>query len=180
MSIPPGHKVSLSIDLKIMHSVIEQHIAASPYVVGIELARQVDRYVREQRLGYYPALDYFHGKDIIDSDLYNTAESIAWLLENITQQSLNKHLRPLLSELQFDSTHAHLFILPHVRPSQNNAIHNLTAHFTPDHLRVSLSGRLKFGAETQEQLLQDAVQKIDASLDKHFSLHEIYGIKLIS
>jgi len=180
MSIQPGRKVALSIDLKIMHSIIEQHVAASPYVVGIELARQIDFYVREQHLGYYPALDYFHGKDIIDSDLYNTAESIAWLLENLTQQSLRTHLRPLLGELQFDSTHVQIFVLPHVRPNQSNALHGLTTHLTPDHLRVSLSGILKFGANNKDILVKNFIQKMDDALNKHFSLHDINGIKLIS
>ena len=179
MSIPVGQKIALSIDLKILHSIIEEHIAASPYVVGVELARQIDRYVREQQLGYYPALDYFHGKDIIDADLYNTAESIAWLLENLTQQTLRIHLRPLLSEVQFDSTHVQIFILPHVRPGQNNALHSLTAHLTPDHLRVSLTGILKFGEKDERNLINKTVYEINNALDELFSLHTINGIKLI-
>jgi len=179
MSIPAGHKITLSIDLKIIHSVIEQHIAASPYVVGVELARQVDQYAREQKLGYYPALDYFQGKNIVDADLYNTAESIAWLLDNIVQQSLQKHLRPLFSELQIESTHVQMFILPHIRPSQSNAIHNLTAHLTPDHLRVALSAKLKFGAKDNTNLINKTADETNKALDGHFSLHEINGIKLI-
>lgn len=179
MSIADGRKVALSIDLKIMHSIIEEHIAASPYVVGVELARQIDRHVREQKLGYYPALDYFQGKNIVDSDLYNTAESIAWLLENLTQQTLRTHLRPLFSNLQFDSTQVHIFILPHVRPSQNNAIHSLTTHLTPDHLRVSLNGMLKFNEDDERSLIDKTVYEINNALDKFFSLHDISGIKLI-
>ncbi|VAX12997.1 hypothetical protein MNBD_GAMMA24-107 [hydrothermal vent metagenome] len=179
MSIADGRKVALSIDLKIMHSIIEEHIAASPYVVGVELARQIDRYVREQKLGYYPALDYFHGRNIVDSDLYNTAESIAWLLENLTQQTLRTHLRPLLSDLLFDSTQVHIFILPHVRPAQNNAIHSLTTHLTPDHLRVSLKGMLKFNENDERSLIDKTVYEINNALDKFFSLHDISGIKLI-
>ncbi len=179
MSIPPGQKIALSIDLKIVHRIIEQHIAASPYVVGAELARQIDHYVRKQKLGYYPALDYFQGKNIVDSDLYNTAESIAWLLENLTQQSLREHLRTLISDIEFDSTHVQIFILPHIRPCQNNAIHNLTTHLTPDHLRVSLSGTLKFGAADEKELIHKTVDELNTVLDKHFSLHDVNGIKLI-
>ncbi len=180
MSIPVGHKVSLSIDLKIMHSIIEQHIAASPYVVGVELARQIDHYAREQQLGYYPALDYFQGKEAVDSDLYNTAESIAWLLESLAQQSLHKYLRPMFDELKIDSSHVQIFILPHVRPNQNNAIHSLTAHLTPDHLRVALSARLNFGATDEDALIRTIADEINTALDGHFSLHDINGINLIS
>lgn len=179
MSIPSGRKIALSIDLKIVHSIIEEHIAASPYVIGVELARQIDNYVHTQKLGYYPALDYFHGKDIIDSDLYNTAESIAWLLGNLTQQTLRTQLRPLLSDLQFDSTHVQIFILPHVRPNQNNAIHSLTAHLTPDHLRVSLKGTLKLSGNDEHSLIDKTIHKINDALEEFFSLHEINGIKLI-
>ena len=180
MHILPGQKITLSIDLKVMHSIIEQHIAASPYVVGVELARQIDQYAREQKLGYYPALDYFQGKNIIDSDLYNTAESIAWLLDNLAQQTLDKYLRPLFENLQIDSSHVHMFILPHVRPSQNNSIHSLTAHLTPDHVRIALSGTLKFGANKQSELINKITAKINQALDGHFSLHDINGIKLTS
>ncbi len=179
MSIAAGQRIAFSVDLKILHNIIEQHIAASPYVVGVELARQIDRHVREQRLGYYPALDYFQGKDIVDSDLYNTAESIAWLLENLARQSLRENLRPLLAELEFESTHVHIYILPHVRPSQDNAIHRLTSHFTPDHLRVAISGVLKFGASDEETLLKEAHRRIEEQLDEDFSRHEISGMKLI-
>ena len=180
MSIPPGQKIAMSIDLKIVHSIIEQHIAASPYVVGVELARQIDGYVRKQQLGYYPALDYFRHNSAVDPDLYNTAESIAWLIENLTQQSLRTYLRPVLSDIQFDSTHVQIYILPHVRPQQNNAIHSLTAHLTPDHLRVSLSGTLKFGAEDEQSLINQTAEKVNGLLDEVFSLHDINGLKLIS
>ncbi|VAX06424.1 hypothetical protein MNBD_GAMMA25-1880 [hydrothermal vent metagenome] len=179
MSIPPGQKISLCIDLKIVHSIIEQHIAASPYVVGIELARQIDRYVREQKLGYYPALEYFQGTSIVDSDLYNTAESIAWLLENLTQQSLHEYLRSVINEITFDSIHVQIFILPHIRPGQNNATHNLSTHLTPDHLRVSLTGKLMFGAENKKSLIQKLIDELNAALEKHFSLHDVNGIKLL-
>ncbi len=180
MNTPAARRIALSIDLKLSHAVIEQHIAASPYVVGVELARQIDQYVREQKLGYYPALDYFQGKDIVDADLYNTAESIAWLLENLAQQSLRERLRSLFIDLQFDSSHVHIYVLPHVRPQQNNAIHSLSTHFTPDHLRVSLSGVLNADADKNDDtLIQDLVIEINELLDKHFARHDINGIKLI-
>jgi len=180
MTILPGRKLSLSIDLKIMHSIIEQHIAASPYVVGVELARQIDDYTREQQLGYYPALNYFQGNEAVDSDLYNTAESIAWLLESLAQQSLHKYLRPILDEFQIDSSHVQMFVLPHVRPNQSNAIHSLTAHLTPDHLRIALSAKLNFGATDEDALIHEVADEINRALEGHFSLHDIHGIKLIS
>ncbi|MDH5571604.1 MAG: hypothetical protein OEY89_07555 [Gammaproteobacteria bacterium] len=171
-------KIIVQLDLKIQHQVIEQHVAASPYVVGVELAEEINRHVHQYKLGYYPALDYFKSQNFIDPDLIGTAESIAWLIENLSLDSLKTWLRPEFSELFFETLKAQLFILPNIRPSQSNILHLLTSHFTPDHIKTTFIARLIKHTENEHDLIEKAKQSLQKSLKGKFSYMEITSINL--
>jgi hypothetical protein len=168
----------MSLELKIHHQVIEQHVAASPYVIGVELAEQIYDYVHEQHLGYYPAFDFFRDKDFIEPELIGTAESIAWLIENLAKEALTTYMRPMFVRIEFESLRASLFTLPTIRPSQSNALHALKNHFTPDALKITLSGFLKQAPELTDELLKQATSTINSALKGRFAYVEVTGVHL--
>ena len=105
-------RVAVSLQVKVPADAIEQHSAASPYVVGEELARQVAAYVQHERLGYYPALEYFRTIETIDPELLKAEESISWLVCGLVREELRTRLRAVFSNLKFESVQTVAYTMP--------------------------------------------------------------------
>jgi len=131
-------RIAVSLQVKLSAEAIEQHSVASPYIIGEELARQVAAYAQHQRLGYYPALEYFRTIEEVDTDLLEAAESISWLVCGLVRDELRNRLRSIFSNLKFESVQTVAYTMPTVRPGNSNALHDLALHFTPDQVRVNL------------------------------------------
>lgn len=133
-------KVSMTLDLKVPANDIEKHLPASPYVVGEQIAEQVMDYVNKNKIGYFPALDYFRERDeVLDKDLINAADNITWLVSNMVREEITRKLRGVFSNVKIESIHAHAFTMPSIRRNSNNIEHKLASHYTPDHFKVALT-----------------------------------------
>lgn len=131
-------RVTLVLQLTVPAAVYAQHLAASPEVVGGELARQVDAYARTNRLGYYPALDFFRRQGGIDPELIQAADDIAWFSAQYARSEITRRLRSVFSTVAVEAITPQAFSMPAIRPSQLNALDNLARHYTPDTLRIEL------------------------------------------
>ena len=134
-------QVAISLQIKALHQIIEQHLPASPFIVGEELANHIHQYSREHKLGYYPALEYFQDKSI-EKDLLDAAEGISWVVNNLIREELQNRLRPVFSSISFESIQNIAFTMPQIRPGGSNDIHKLAAHYTPDHVKVNMIASL--------------------------------------
>lgn len=132
------NKVSATLDFKMSQHDLEKHLPASPYAVGEEIADQAVAYEIENDLGYYPAVDFLKQQNIIDDDVANAVENIAWLVSNLIREELTSRLRPAFSTVKFENIQLHALKMPTVRPSNKNANHDLAAHYAPNHAHVSL------------------------------------------
>ncbi|WJW74327.1 hypothetical protein QVG61_07305 [Thiohalobacter sp. IOR34] len=132
------NSVTLHLLLRLPEAAFERHLAASPYVVGEELVEQISAHVRRERLGYYPALDYFRQQGGIDPELLAAAEDIGWFASSLAAEEIRRRLRPVFSSLVFESQQLVAFTLPGVRPGQPNARDALLRHYTPDQVKVGL------------------------------------------
>ena len=131
-------RVAATLDLKVSQHDLEKHLPASPFVVGEEIAEKAIVYEEDNNLGYYPAVEFLKQQDAIDDDLANAIENIAWLVSNLIREEITTRLRPAFSTVKFENIQLHALKMPAVRPSKNNARHDLVAHYTPDHAHVSL------------------------------------------
>lgn len=173
-------RVSLTAHLKIAEQVLTQHLAASPLVVGEELARQVDNYVREHKLGYYPALEYFDNLDHgIDADLIDTVRGIAWFVGNLAQNEVEHRLRVAFSEVAMRDLRLLAFTMPQVRPSQPNALHDLAKHFTPDTIKAVMELSSIEKRDDLEGMDKLAEHKVVRWLEPHFESVEITTSHLV-
>ena len=173
-------RVSLTAHLKISEQVLTQHLAASPLVIGEELARQVDRYARENKLGYYPALEFFDDIEPgIDSDLIDTIRGIAWLVSNLAENEIEHRLRVAFSEVAIRDLRLLAFTMPQVRPNQPNALHDLARHFTPDTIKAVLElSNIEKRADL-EGMDKLAEHKVMRWLEPHFESVEITTSHLV-
>lgn len=167
-------RVSVTAHLKISEQVMAQHLAASPLVVGEELARQVDGYARANKLGYYPALEFFDEvEDGIDADLIETVRGIAWFVGNLTQNEIEHRLRVAFSEVTVQDLRLLAFTMPQVRPSHPNALHDLSRHFTPDTVKaVMVLSNIEKRADL-EGMDKLAEHKVVRWLEPHFESVEV-------
>lgn len=173
-------RVSVTVQLKVAEEVLAQHLAASPLIVGEELARQVDDYAREHQLGYYPALEFFEALDHgIDADLIDTVRGIAWFVSNLAQTEINQRLRAAFSDVAIQDLRLLAFTMPQARPSQPNALYELGRHFTPDTVKAVLQlSNIEKRADL-EGMDKLAEHKVVRWLEPHFESVEITTSHLV-
>lgn len=133
------NRVALTLVVRVGEPVFARHLPSSPRVVGETLAEQVRHYVRQERLGYYPALDYFRAlPEVLDPSLLAAADHITWFACNMVRDEVRRKLRPVFSNLTFESIQSLAFTLPPVRPNQPDAAAELARHYTPDTVKMVL------------------------------------------
>lgn len=161
-------KVALTVTIRVSEDILEQRMAASPSFVGEELARQVQGYVRKHGLGYYPALDYFQELDVLEDDLVDTAQGIAWVVSELVRSEVVSRLRPAFSRVEIEGMQSTAYTMPTVRPSHPNALYELAQHYTPDQVKITLLvSSIEKNANT-EGLSKLAEHKVRRWLDQHF------------
>jgi hypothetical protein len=174
------HKVFISLRVEMLPDVWEGHMAASPVVVGENLAELVDSYTREHRLGYYPALEFFRDQGLIDKDLLEAADGIAWLMAKMAREEIRKRLRAAFSSVSFETVQTIAFTMPPVRPGQANALHDLTRHFTPNALKIDLIVNLIRRNSETEGLARFARQALTRWIEDSFARVEVSESHLVN
>lgn len=133
------NSATLSLSVQLPEHVFARHLPASPAVVGEALADQVIAHVQEQRLGYFPALEYFRALPAaLESDLLDAADNIAWFTCSQARGEIQRKLRPVFASLSIQTVQALAFTLPGIRPAQANARQELIRHYTPDRAKLVL------------------------------------------
>ena len=135
-------QIAMSLKLQVPMDAVERHVAASPLVVGNEIARQMHDHVKQQQLGYYPALDYFQEQAGIDKELISALENITWVVTGIVRNEVLRTMRPVFSKIHFEAIQTIAFTMPTVRPTQKDALEQLARHFTADVVKVSIIATL--------------------------------------
>jgi len=131
-------QISLILRLTVPEEILQRHLNSSPAKAGEELARVIDQYSREHRLGYYPAIEFFRQVPEIDQGLIENAEQIAWTVSKAAREEVQSRLRPIFSSVKFQSVQTEAFALPPVRPNHPSAQEQLVNHYTPDTVRLEL------------------------------------------
>ncbi len=130
------NRIRLSLVAQVPEALYERHVAASPYIVGEELTEQITAYVREHKLGYYPAVDFFMTQGGLEKELLDAAEGLAWVTAKAVREEIQRKLRPVFSTVTFQSQQCVAFTMPAVRPNNINAYNELLKHYTPDTIKA--------------------------------------------
>jgi hypothetical protein len=131
--------VAANLTLSIPQEVVEQGVGFLPWVLGENLAGQVDSWVMEQGLGYYPALDYFRGyPQAVDPALLLLIDEIAAFGADYARRELRRRLSRAFSSVQIEQAQCTAYTMPRVRPSHGGAPAGLAAHYTPATFRIGV------------------------------------------
>jgi len=131
-------KVLIIVDMQLKAEGLQQYLPCSAGIIGQTLAEIASEYEKENKTGYYPAIEFFKKQDNVDPDLIASAEQIAWLVSKLARETIQSKLRPIFSSVQFQSIQTLAFSLPKVRPNKKDAFEQLANHYTPDSVKVEL------------------------------------------
>ncbi len=135
--------VAAALTATIPQEVVELNTGYLPWVLGDNLAGQVDAYVMEQHLGYYPALDFFRDQpEVVDTALLTLIDEIAIFCAEYARRELRHRLAGAFTSIQIEQIQCTAYTMPRVRPNRSGAPEALALHYSPDTLKVELLLRM--------------------------------------
>lgn len=174
-------KVSLTVNLVISQDLLAQKFGEPALSMGSALAEQVGNYVRTNKMGYYPALDFFKQNEGIDKKLLDDAEHLSWQVCEWVQREIRARLREAFSNIHFDQIQSVAYSMPKIRPKMPQASDLLTDHFSPDSVRLTMIAssieRSNINLDGYEKL---AVHKLRRWLESAFETIEVTDAHVIS
>lgn len=136
--------------------VVEANTGYVPWVLGENLGGQVDAWVMEQGLGYYPAMDFFRDRPAaVDPALLLLIDEVSTWCTAYAEREIRRRLSRAFSNVQVTQVRATAFGLPHVRPSRDGAPAALASHYAPNRLKAELLlGSIQKGEADVEPLIR--------------------------
>lgn len=173
-------QVALSLLLQVPEASLQRHLAASPVVVGGELAEQVLDFERQHHLGYFPAIDYFIQHGGIDTELLDALQSITWVVTNMVRNELRTRLRPVFSQVKFESIQTMAYTMPSVRPQDVNALEKLVSHFSAMNVKVNITATLIQKIDDKDAAAKMASSMCYRWLKTQFTTIEVTSSKVLA
>lgn len=171
--------VAASLTVTVPQDVVEQNVGYLPWVLGENLAGQVDAYVMEQGLGYYPALDFFRDlPEAVDPALLVLIDEIATYCANYARRELRRRLSRVFSNIQFEQVQCTAYTMPRVRPARSGAPRHLSEHYCPNSLKMELL-LSSIQKEVFEGLEEITLNKLKRWGREPFELFQVHGSQLI-
>ncbi len=178
--------VALTIQVVMAPERLEAQLSAAERSLGRTLAERVDAIVRAEKLGYYPALDFFEDHAGMDPELIATVKSLAAQIRKRVKRELQTHLWPVFSSVQIERATTLAFTLPHIKPAQPDALARLAQHYFPNAVRLELvlttldkQHRLdeaeKFSSSKVVRNLRDAFESVSVTATRRLTGNSVPG-----
>lgn len=164
--------VAVALRVRVPRAALMEHLPASPYTMGMDIAQQTHDYVMHAQLGYYPPLDFLKTQNIVDGYLLDAAQHVATVSGEFVQQRITEKLVPIFSSVRFQAIHIQAFALPTIRPNQPHPVEHLARHYTPDVVKCDMllsvvqkqkleQGLDRYASTTVERLLTDTFEEFE-------------------
>ncbi|MEN8170021.1 MAG: hypothetical protein ABFS08_07340 [Pseudomonadota bacterium] len=166
--------IACSLTISVPEEVVDQQLGYLPWVLGENLAGQVDTYVMEEHLGYYPALDYFRDyPKAVDPALLTLVDEVAAFCAGFVRHELRRRLSRVFSKVRIEQLQCTAYTMPKVRPNRNNGPMDLAKHYCPDTLKVELllSSIQKGHFDGEERMAMDKLSRFAREPFSHFQLN---------
>ena len=152
-------KVSLTLSTTLAHEMLRNDIPGSVVDLGKLVAKKIDAFVRENKLGYYPALSYFSDTDAVEPFLLNAIDQVAEVVQRVSHLQLMEVLEPIFSSVSMKDIQNQVYSLPKIRLKDPLVIEKLNQHYCADtisfELQVSLIQR-----DSNTEFLEAKVKKM--------------------
>ena len=131
-------KLSLTVKAKLLDETLKDYIPGSIVDLGQTIATKIDQHVREQNIGYYPALSYFSDGDVVEPYLLDAVDQVVDIVGRISEEQMMNVLAPIFSSIVINDLRNQVYGLPTVRLNDSNALENLYEHFIADTITFEL------------------------------------------
>ena len=165
-------RVALTLQVVIAADKLEALLSEADKTLGDRLAARVDGWVREQKLGYYPAIDFLAEQGVIPADELEALRILAATVRKRVKREVQTRLWPIFSSVHIERTRSQAFLLPRVTPGKPHARETLAQHYFPNAVRLELllssldkHGRLEDVAIFTEQKLMNSLRDEFVSLN---------------
>ena len=172
-------QIHISLQITLSKQALEKHLPASAEVVGETLTEDILKHVKQQNLGYFPAIDYFEKQGVMDEDLIDAAETIAWFAAKLAREEVQIKLRPFFSKIEFQSVKCTAFGMPSVRPNQIDAWQALVEHYTPNQVKIDVLASVLKKNNQQQGMANWAKQLFRRNLAGSFEQLEITASSIV-
>jgi hypothetical protein len=172
-------KIALTIKAKLPLQALQQHFPAPVETLGEQLAQQVMDYVREQSLGYFPALEYFQEQGGIEDYLLDATAQMSLLTVTMTKQEVSRVLQPVFSSVQVGTVQSLAYTMPSIRPSHPQAGKLLAEHYLPDKVKFETVVTLLQKTKPEPGIEKAARQIALRWLDEIFPEIEVTSARLL-
>ena len=166
--------IASSLTVSVPEEVVEQQVGYLPWVLGENLAGQVDTYVMEERMGYYPALDFFRDyPEAVDQGLLALIDEVASFCASYARRELRQRLSRVFSSVQIEQVQCAAYTMPRMRPNRSNGPMDLAQHYAPDTLKMELllSSIQKGRFAGEEKMALDKLSRFAREPFAHFQLN---------
>lgn len=172
-------KIELGVKLTVPKNALQTHLPAPIDNLGEQLAVEVHRRVKQKKLGYFPALDYFLDDNGFPGYLINAVDDVCALSVEIVTTKISDVLVPIFSSVQVNDIRCASFSMPTVRFGEPDAIAKLSHHFTPNIIKFSLVVTLLQTQTPQADLSKYANNTVYRWLEETFEDIEIGFARLL-
>ncbi len=176
MPVLQAYKATVSAVVQVPAAAIARRSPHSPAQVGAALARAVDAWVRKENPGYYPALGFFAGRDVLPAGAVEALDQLAWLATGLVREETQARLRPIFAGVSFQSVQALAYSMPPARPHQPGALNRLATHYTPDRVKFNLRVTLFKRSIQSDEVCAFARQVVYRHLKPAFERIEITSV----
>ena len=161
-------RVALTAQVTVAPDKLDALLCESDKVLGSALASQVDAWVRQRRLGYYPALEFLVDQGAVPTEQFEALRTLAATVRKRAKRDVQTHLWPVFSSVHIERAHSLAFLLPRLTPGKPDARSELARHYFPNTVRLELV----LSSLDKPQRLEDVVgmteQKVMRNLVDHF------------
>ncbi len=171
--------VALTLRAHVLRDELEQHLPIAIDLLANDLAGQVFHAVRTEKLGYYPALDYFRTHPGVDTGVLDMVEQVAWLAAESIGKLIRQRLRGIFSTVRIEGLQSLAFTMPRVRVGQPNAEMLLAQHFDPSSVKADLYLSLLQRRVTTEGLGGFSRRMLTRWLGPHVERLEISSVRTL-
>ncbi len=172
-------KVRLSVLVEVPDHVFEQKSPFSPHLLAKEITGHVERYIADESLGYYPALDFCREVSAIPDALLEALDQLSWLASSAARSELLLKLRPLYASVQVKSMQVIAYNMPQVRLKQATECNEIIRHYTANRVKVDLLITLVNQAGNKELLAEYVKKSTWRNLEDVFESLEIGAAILV-
>lgn len=145
-------KTAVTLTVTVSLETLRQEMGEPVVAIGPALASEIDQHVRDNKLGYYPALDFFIHNQAVEPELVAAAEHVAAMVAEMARRTIQVRLREPFSHIRFEHIQPLAMTMPRVRPGDANAMALLSEHMSPNHIRMTViaSSIEKAGINTED------------------------------